>query len=327
MDNLCHTLVGLAIGEAGLKRRTPLATATLVIGANLPDVDALAYAWGPVAALGFRRGWTHGVLALAVWPFALAGLMLAWDRLVRRRRRPHAPPVAGGVTLLLAAIALLTHPVLDFLNSYGMRWLMPFNSRWFYGDTLFIVDPYLWGILLAGVLLARRARHRGAAAWWRPARIALAVAAGYVLASGASTVLARRLVGAAFSLDGRPPALLLAGPVPADPVARDVVVQLSAHTYALGSLAWTSRPRLSGLHEIARGDDDLARAAAATPQGRTFLSWSRFPFYRRGPSAECPAEHLCIFDARYYPQAWASVAIPLGGAVSLPPNPQPPEQP
>ena len=44
MDNLCHTLVGAALGKAGLQKRTPLATAALLIGANLPDVDVLAYA-------------------------------------------------------------------------------------------------------------------------------------------------------------------------------------------------------------------------------------------------------------------------------------------
>ena len=43
MDNLCHTLVGAALAEAGLKRRSPYGTATLLISANLPDVDALVF--------------------------------------------------------------------------------------------------------------------------------------------------------------------------------------------------------------------------------------------------------------------------------------------
>ena len=86
MDPLCHSLVGACLAEAGLGKRTALATATLVIGANLPDVDVFAYFWGPDTALGFRRGWTHGVLALALWPFVLTGIMMAWDRFIRRRR-------------------------------------------------------------------------------------------------------------------------------------------------------------------------------------------------------------------------------------------------
>ena len=47
--------------QSGLKRLTPLATATLVIGANLPDVDIVANAWGADISLLLRRGCTHGV--------------------------------------------------------------------------------------------------------------------------------------------------------------------------------------------------------------------------------------------------------------------------
>ena len=44
MDNLCHTVAGAVLAEAGLRRRTPLALPTLLLGANLPDLNALAYA-------------------------------------------------------------------------------------------------------------------------------------------------------------------------------------------------------------------------------------------------------------------------------------------
>src|SRR5512142_890594 len=100
MDNLTHTLVGAALAETGLGRRTALATATLLIAANLPDVDGILY-WvaRPDSAYGFRRGWTHGVLALAVWPFLLTGAVLAWDRWVRRRRHPAAAPAAPRTVL------------------------------------------------------------------------------------------------------------------------------------------------------------------------------------------------------------------------------------
>jgi nucleoside-diphosphate-sugar epimerase len=46
MDPVCHTLAGAAIGEAGLKQRTSLGMATLIVAANLPDVDVLVYATG-----------------------------------------------------------------------------------------------------------------------------------------------------------------------------------------------------------------------------------------------------------------------------------------
>jgi inner membrane protein len=68
MDNVCHTLVGAALTECGLRKKTRYATA-LVLGANLPDIDVLAL-FGH-NGLGFRRGITHGILALIVWPFIL----------------------------------------------------------------------------------------------------------------------------------------------------------------------------------------------------------------------------------------------------------------
>jgi hypothetical protein len=40
----------------------------------------LAYADGPAADLAFRRGWTHGIPALIVLPFLLAGAMVLLDR-------------------------------------------------------------------------------------------------------------------------------------------------------------------------------------------------------------------------------------------------------
>ena len=197
MDNVCHTLVGAALAEAGLKRRTSLGTAVLMIGANFPDIDVLAVPFGH--SVDFRRGWTHGVLALVVLPFLLTAIMLAWDRWVAAPRaeragvdRPRGDALPREL-LLLSAISILTHSTLDWMNEYGMRWLMPFSGRWFYGDTLFIIDPWLWGALGLGVALARRAGTR-------PARIALVASAAYIvvmLALGAATRgIARRELAA-----------------------------------------------------------------------------------------------------------------------------------
>lgn len=165
MDNLAHSLVGAWMAEAGLKRYTPLATATLVIGANLPDVDAVVTFAGSDASLYWRRGWTHGVLALALWPFVLTGLMLLWDRYVRRRRHPDLAPARAGPLLLLSTVSVLSHPALDWLNTYGVRLLMPFDGTWFYGDTLFIVDPWVWLLAGAAVIMADARTRKSAAGW------------------------------------------------------------------------------------------------------------------------------------------------------------------
>ena len=154
MDNICHTLVGAALGEAGLKRSSRLAIPALLLGANLPDVDVLAYLNSPLAALAFRRGWTHGPLGLLVLSALLAALLAGLDRL--RRKDDDSPPAAFGPLFLVILAAALTHPVLDFLNNYGVRWLMPVDRSWYYGDALFIVDPWVWAALLVGIFWSRR---------------------------------------------------------------------------------------------------------------------------------------------------------------------------
>ena len=162
MDPIAHTLTGAALAAAGLRRATPLATAALVIGANAPDSDVLTGFAGRYAALAMRRGWTHGVLAIAVLPFVVTALLLFWDRL---RRRPDRAPARAGPLLGLAALAVITHPTLDWLNNYGMRWLMPFDGRWSYGDALFIVDPWAW-LALGGVVFIRYSAGAAAFALW-----------------------------------------------------------------------------------------------------------------------------------------------------------------
>jgi inner membrane protein len=91
-------------------------------------VDGLAYFDGPGADLAFRRGWTHGIAALIVLPFLLTGAMLLLDRGIRRARRAGLPSgVVPRQILLLAAVSILTHPILDTLHPDGVRWLMAFG--------------------------------------------------------------------------------------------------------------------------------------------------------------------------------------------------------
>ena len=150
MDPVAHTLVGATLAETALRRKTPLATATLLIGVNLPDVDwCIAQLYGRDFSLGFRRGWTHGILALIILPILLALAIYLFDHVFRRRSRPTAPRALLGPLVGLACLSVFSHSALDWLNNYGVRLLMPFDGRWFYGDTLFIIDPWIW--LLAGV--------------------------------------------------------------------------------------------------------------------------------------------------------------------------------
>lgn len=197
MDPLAHTLFGATMAEAGLKRKTALATATLIIGANIPDVDALAIFVSNDYALLVRRGWTHGILALLIWPFLLTGMMLGIDRLIEKRRRRkgkvrEGPPMRPLVLLGMAFLGVLSHPLLDWLNTYGVRLLMPFDDTWFYGDTLFIIDPWFWLLAGAGVVLARSNSWKSISGW-----IVLGTAATALIVSTEFVPLTLKLVWSA----------------------------------------------------------------------------------------------------------------------------------
>ena len=172
MDPFTHTLFGATLADTGLRRTTPLAAATLLVGVNLPDVDFVTYFVDADLSLAWRRGWTHGILAMVVLPLLLAGGMLVWDRAVRRARDATLAPARFVPLLGLACLGVWSHPTLDWLNTYGVRLLMPFSGRWFYGDTLFIIDPFLWCLLGGVVFLRHSASARALLAW---AALALAM--------------------------------------------------------------------------------------------------------------------------------------------------------
>ncbi len=164
MDPLAHTLAGAALAETRLRDSTPLAAPALILGSNLPDIDAVTMLVDRDLALAVRRGWTHGVLAVAVLPVVLTLALLLLDRALARWRGQE-PRARVGPLLGLSTLAVASHPALDWLNTYGVRFLMPFDNTWFYGDALFIVDPWVWLMLGAPVVLARSATLVGSAGW------------------------------------------------------------------------------------------------------------------------------------------------------------------
>mgnify|MGYP000100180155 FL=1 len=170
MDNLTHSLAGAVLGQMGLKTKTGLAMPTLIIAANIPDIDAVATLLGGHTHLAIRRGITHGPIALVVLPLILWAIMLWFDRWQERRgKRPEKRlPVHKGWLLALAYIGCLSHPAMDWLNVYGIRLLEPFSSQWFYGDTLFIIDIWIW-LGLGFAVLFSLWRERRKKSWRWPA--------------------------------------------------------------------------------------------------------------------------------------------------------------
>jgi inner membrane protein len=146
------------------------------------------------------------VPALAALPFAVTGAVLAWDRGVRRRRDPRAAPARALPILALAFLGLVTHPLLDWTNNYGMRWWLPFDGRWSYGDSLFIIDPWLWLALGSAVCLSRGWSRTAYALWGALGAAASLVMFAAPLPLGAKVAWTSGLVVVvALAARGKPP--------------------------------------------------------------------------------------------------------------------------
>jgi inner membrane protein len=276
LDNLCHTLTGAAFAEAGLKRWTRFGSVALMIAANLPDIDVLAFATD-TPSVAIRRGWTHGVLAQALLPLLLTGVFVGIDRW-RPPRSPDRARVDPLPMLALCYAAVLSHVGMDWLNNYGVRLLMPFSNQWFYGDAVFIVDPWLWLMLGAGFVLARR--HKRTA----PARKAILMATFYVACMIGSALAARAVVRGAWSLErGRGLNALMVGPLPANPLGKAIIVD-EGTSYWRGTFRWLPLRVEFDEPAVPKNDQHPAVARARDePHFRALLVWARFPYYEVTP--------------------------------------------
>ena len=335
MDPICHTLVGASLAGTRLGDRSWGAKATLILAANLPDVDVVSLAWGQNASMAWRRGWTHGLLAIAVAPLLLAWLVSWWGR---RGGGESGRVVRPGWLVGLAYLGFLTHPALDWLNTYGLRWLMPFDGTWFYGDALYIVDPWMWLIpgsaaflrfsssrravllwVVLGLLLSLpiflletsvHTRLLWAVAWitlaairWRGApgpRVSQAVCAG-ALALVSSYILVMLLLHnqahtAVVADTGLRPEEVFVGPLPARVAIRDVLLA-GHHDYTPGSIRVDGQ-RSDGEPMPIGSDDTRVLAALLEPCAQGIADWLRYPFFRI-EELDDGGSRVHMLDARY----------------------------
>ncbi len=170
MDNITHSLVGLALGELveralpapldparGRTRRHTLLL-TGLLASNFPDLDLVLTPLLP-APLGYlihHRGHTHTLLyALPQVALLLALTWLLWPGARRLLREDRA---ARRAIIGTALLGMVLHLSFDALNVYGVHPFAPFDARWLYGDLVFIVEPVFWTAL--GFALAPLARSR-----------------------------------------------------------------------------------------------------------------------------------------------------------------------
>lgn len=258
----------------GLKRLTPYAMPALIVAANLPDIDSFVAPLLGVEPIAAHRGFTHGVGGLVTMPFLAAAIIL----LLQKFRPSKEGPVRIGGLLLACFVGTLSHPALDVLNTYGTRIAEPLNHRWYYGDTLFIIDPWIWIALIVGLEMSWRAERLGRN-WTRPALWAFGAVVGYIALNAAISV---RAVAVTRPLVERvaTPRMIVAGEVPLTFWKRKMIWRGDGvggfGTYnVLDGLnrAWLD-PRIVALN---LDEPRLAAAAKRDRRVHGFLFWSRMP--------------------------------------------------
>ncbi|MGV3741014.1 MAG: metal-dependent hydrolase [Burkholderiaceae bacterium] len=167
MDNLSHSLVGLAGGELihrclpteqdseAMRLRRRLLLFSCWFASNFPDLDLVLTPLlpEPLGYLLHHRGHTHTflyALPQALLVFATIWILVPAARTLFRQSKPARLGI-----MLSIALGLMLHIAMDYLNSYGIHPFHPFDSRWYYGDMVFIVEPVFWvafGVPLIGMI-------------------------------------------------------------------------------------------------------------------------------------------------------------------------------
>lgn len=274
------------MGRAGLNRKTALATLTLTLAAEAPDLDVVGRFWGRAFGFEHHRGFTHSFLGVPLDAIVVVGFVcLVWRLRGRKTKYPDIPP-RWGLLFVYACLAGLSHILLDFSNNYGVRPFWPFSEKWYSWDIVFIVEPVMLGLLILGLIVpalfslidkelgARNRLPRGRVAAW----LALI---GVVLMWGVRDYEHRRAVNAlkARTYNGVDPLKVSAYPTMANPFRWYGVIETPGF-FALApidSLAPEVDPEGQMEFHYKPEETPITLAAKKSYAGRAFLDWAKYP--------------------------------------------------
>ncbi|HEY0264548.1 MAG TPA: metal-dependent hydrolase [Granulicella sp.] len=151
MDPVTHFMTGACLARTGLNRKAAYTTLAMTLAAEMPDLDTMWSAAGPVAGFQHHRGWTHTFVGIPFEALVLVGLIRLLHRWRTARGQTTLAPVRWGLLWCFSLLALLSHLFLDWTNNYGIRPFFPFNPRWYEGSFVFIIEPVILLILLAAL--------------------------------------------------------------------------------------------------------------------------------------------------------------------------------
>ncbi len=310
-------MTGACLGRAGLNRKSALATATVTLAAEAPDIDVLGRFKGPIFGFAHHRGFTHSFLGLFLVSAVVVGLMYSvWRLRGRKTNNPNLRP-KWGLLFLFAYLAGLTHILLDFTNNYGVRPFWPFSEKWYSWDIVFIFEPVLWIVLTLGLLcpllFSLVNQEIGARTKGPQGRVAATLALLSMIALwGVRDYEHRRAVNAleARLYHNADPIRASAYPYWWNPFRWHGVVETQGFfaTMPVDSLAPEVDPE--GTMQIRYKPEETAASLAAKNSylGRAYLDWAKYPLTEIEPNAagltNGESGHIVRFeDLRYaYPE-------------------------
>ena len=338
MEPVTHFLFGANMGRAGLNRKTALATATLTLAAEAPDLDVFSRFGGSAFALNHHRGFTHSFLGVPLVAAAVVAFMYGiWRLRGRKTRDPNLPP-RWGLLFVYACLAGLSHILLDYTTAYGVRPFWPFSERWISWDIVYIIEPVLLVVLILGLAvpalfsLVNQEISSGRKDKHPPGRVAATVA---LLATFAFWGLCdfehRRAIAAleARTYNGADALRVSAYPYMLNPFRWYGIAETPAF-FAMMNVnsrsASSSAPEIDpeGTMQIRYKPEEtpITLAAKNSYLGRVYLSWAAYPITETEELASDPAQPnrpayiVRLRDLRYaYPGQTSRAA--LGARVIL----------
>ena len=297
------------MGRAGLNRKTALATLTLTLAAEAPDLDVLGRFRGAAFGFAHHRGFTHSFAGIVIMAAATVGAVYLYWRLRGRRTNNPNLPARWGLLFFYACLAGLSHILLDFTNNYGVRPFWPFSEKWYSWDIVFIVEPVMLAFLILGLLapavFALIDKEIGARAHGPRGRVAATLAlAGVAVMWGVRDYEHRRAVSAleARTYEGVDPVRVSAYPTMVDPFHWYGVVETQAF-FALAPVD-SLEPEVDpqGELEIRYKPEEtpVTLAAKQSYMGRVYLDWAQYPITETEPLQPPQEGYIVHFvDLRY----------------------------
>ena len=231
-------------------------------------------------------------------------------------------------------LAALSHLLLDYTTAYGIRLFEPFNFRWYSWDIVYIVDPLIWLVLIAGLALpslfglinqeigARSQGPRG-----RARRHHRAGLPGHDLGRARLSAPPRAQRDELFPLPRRAAPAAAAYPYMVNPFRWHGVVETQDFFETVPVNSLTPDVEADGGQLFYKPPVTPAlQAAKASYLGRVYLDWAAFPFTREEKLDDEGGGFLVNFEDLRYDYPSNSRRAPLGAFVLLNPELQVLEQ-